>query len=98
MSTPVSIWRSHKTLHNYLNKTGKLIVWTKIFVAPEGFEHQTPYIVGIIQLENERLPLQVVDCEEEKLKVNQKMKIVIRKIGKAKSEDVIEYGLKVKPL
>ncbi len=98
MSTPASIWREHKKLHIYLNKVGKLIVWTKIFVAPEGFEHQTPYLVGIVQFENERMPLQIVDCEEKDLKVNQKVKIVIRKIGKAKAEDVIEYGLKVKPL
>ncbi len=98
MSTPASIWRQHKTLHSYLNKVGKLIVWTKIFVAPLGFEHQTPYLVGIVQFEDQRLPLQIVDCNEEDLKINQKVKIVIRKIGKAKSEDVIEYGLKVKPI
>ncbi len=97
MSTPASIWRQHKKLHNYLNKVGKLLVWTKIFVAPEGFEHQTPYLVGIVQFEDEKLPLQIVDCTEADLKINQKVKVVIRKIGKAKSEDVIEYGLKVRP-
>lgn len=106
MNSPSQIWRQHKKLHAYLNKTGKLLVWTKIFVAPEGFEHQTPYLVGIIQFDpstssgqvGEKIPAQIVDCEEEQLKINQKVRIVIRKIGKAKSEDVIEYGLKVKPL
>jgi uncharacterized OB-fold protein len=96
--TPASIWRQHKKLHSYLNQIGKLIVWTKIYVAPEGFEHQTPYIVGIVQLNGEKLPLQIVDCDEEDLKINQKVQIVIRKIGKAKSDDVIEYGLKAKIL
>lgn len=100
MNSPVTIWRSHKNLHNYLNKIGRLIVWTKIFVAPEGFEHQTPYLVGIVQFDppagGERMPLQIVDCEEKDLKPNQKVITVIRKIGKVKSEDVIEYGLKVK--
>lgn len=98
MSSPVTIWRAHKNLHNYLNKVGQLLVWTKIFVAPGGFEHQVPYLVGIVQFNDERLPLQIVDCEEEDLKPNQKVTVVIRKIGKPKSEDVIEYGLKVKPL
>lgn len=99
MSTPPTIWRQHKTLHTYLNKVGRLIVWTKIYVAPEGFEHQTPYLVGIVQFPSgEKMPLQIVDCNEEDLKINQKVKVVIRKIGKIKSEDVIEYGLKVKPL
>ncbi len=98
MSTPASIWRQHKTLHSYLNKVGKLLVWTKIFVAPSGFEHQTPYLVGIIDFGDHKMPLQIVDTKEEKLKINQKVKVVIRKIGKAKAEDVIEYGGKVKPV
>lgn len=97
MNSPVQIWRQHKTLSPYLNKVGRLLVWTKIFVAPVGFEHQTPYLVGIIDFGDHKLPLQIVDCTEEELRVNMKVKIVIRKIGKAKSDDVIEYGLKVKP-
>ncbi|MBI2039536.1 OB-fold domain-containing protein [Candidatus Microgenomates bacterium] len=101
MSSPVTIWRSHKKLSAYLNKEGRLVIWTKIYVAPVGFEHQVPYLVGIVQFDppagGERMPLQIVDCEEQDLKVNQKVVTVIRRIGKTKSEDVIEYGLKVKP-
>ena len=97
MSTPSTIWRSHKELNNYLGKQGKLVVWTKILVAPKGFENQVPYLVGIVQFNNERMHVQIVDCNESELKINQKMEVVIRKIGKAKSEDVIEYGVKVKP-
>ncbi len=75
------------------------MVWTKVFVAPTGFEHQTPYLVGIIQFKDgEKMPLQIVDCEEKDLKINKLVKVIIRKIGKVKSEDVIEYGLKVKPV
>ena len=99
MSSSVQIWRNHKNLHNYLNKTGKLLVWTKILVAPLGFEHQVPYFVGIVQFEDkEKMPVQIVDCQEADLKPNLKVKAVIRKIGKVKSEDVIEYGIKVKPI
>jgi len=98
MSTPSIIWRQHKKLHNYLGKVGKLLVWTRVFVAPSGFEHQTPYLVGIVQFNEEKMPLQIVDCIEEDLKVNMKVITVIRKIGKAKTEDVIEYGVKVKPI
>ena len=98
MNSPVQIWRQHKKLHKYLNKVGKLIVWTKIFVAPTGFEHQVPYLVGIVDFGKEKMPLQIVDCEEKDLKINQKLKIVIRRIGKVKPDEVIEYGLKVKPV
>lgn len=99
MSSPVEIWRNHKKLKNYLNKTGRLLVWTKIFVAPSGFEHQTPYIVGIVEFtDKEKMPVEIVDCKEEDLKANQKVVVVIRKIGKVKSDEVIEYGVKVKPI
>ena len=98
MNSPVTIWRDHKNLHNYLNKIGRIIVWTKILVPPTGFEHEAPYLVGIIQFPRERRPLQIVDCTEEDLKPNRQVITVIRKIGKAKSEDVIEYGVKVKPI
>lgn len=104
-NSPVTIWRSHKQLNKYLGRIGRLLVWTKIFVAPSGFEHQVPYLVGIVDFGNPstssgqaRLPLQIVDCEEKDLKINQKVKIVIRKIGKVKPDEVIEYGLKAKPV
>ena len=98
MNSPVTIWRAHKNLHNYLNKIGRLLVWTKVFVPPVGFEHEAPYLVGIIDFGEYKLPLQIVDCNEGDLKPDQKVITVIRKIGRAKSEDVIEYGIKVKPL
>lgn len=98
MNSPVQIWRQHKKISAYLNKVGRLIVWTKIHVAPTGFEHQVPYLVGIIDFGDHKMPLQIVDCEEKGLKVNLKVITVIRKIGKVKAEDVIEYGVKVKPL
>lgn len=105
MSSPSSIWRSHKLLHSYLGKRGRLIVWTKILVAPSGFEHQVPYLSGIVQFNDPstssgqvRMAVQIVDANEKDLKPNQKIEVVIRRIGKAKSEDVIEYGVKVKPV
>lgn len=99
MSSPAQIWRNHKELHSYLGKRGRLIVWTKILVAPSGFEHQVPYLVGIVQFnDGQRLPVEIVDTSESNLKSKQTVEAVIRKIGKAKSEDVIEYGVKVRPL
>lgn len=99
MNSPSTVWRQHKRLHTYLGKKGKLLVWTKILVPPLGFEHQVPYFVGIVKFnDGEKMPIQIVDCEEKDLKVNQRVEAVIRKIGKVKSEDVIEYGVKVKPI
>lgn len=105
MNSPASIWRQHKTLHYYLGKQGRLLVWTKILVAPSGFEHQVPYLSGIVEFDDPstssgqaRMAVQIVDANEKDLKSNQKVEVAIRRIGKAKSEDVIEYGVKVKPI
>ncbi len=99
MSSPVTVWRNHKNLRNYLNIEGKIIVWTKVFVAPSGFEHEAPYFVAIVEFKDgKRMPLQLVDCEEKRLKPNQKIVTVIRKMGKVKLDEVIEYVVKAKPV
>lgn len=98
MNSPIKIWREHKNLRNYLGKAGKVLVWTKILVPPAGFEHEAPYLAGIVDFGDFKMPVQIVDCEEEDLKPNQKVKVVIRKIAKVKPDEVIEYGVKVKPI
>ena len=104
MSNPSEIWRNHKQLHNYLNKKGKLLVWTKISVPPLGFEDIVPYFSGIVQFDpstgsgqGEKLPVQIVDCKEEDLKENLKVICVIRRGEKVKPDEIIEYVVKVKP-
>lgn len=98
MSSPVTVWRHHKKLKNYLNQEGKIIVWTKVFVAPSGFEHEAPYYVAIVEFKDGKsMPLQLVDFDNEP-KSNQKVITVLRKLGKVKLDEVIEYGIKAKPL
>lgn len=97
MQTPIGIWRKHQTLHKFLGKQGSLILWTKLFVAPTGFEHQTPYIVGLVDFGNEQKQLmEIVDVSEEQLVFGQKVEVVIRRSGKPSAEGVIEYGVKAK--
>ncbi len=79
--------------------TGKILVWTKVYIAPAGFEHEAPYFVAIIKLDNgKKMPLQMVECEEKDLKINRKVALVIRKLGKVGLDKVIEYGVKAKPI
>ena len=105
MSSPVTVWRHHKNIRNYLGKRGKVVVWTKVFVAPAGFEHEAPYFVAIVELDpsagsgladKTRMPLQIVDFGGEDLKRNQKIVTVVRKLGKVKLDEVIEYCIKAK--
>ncbi len=74
-------------------------MWTKVFIAPAGFEHEAPYPVAIVQFKDgARMPLQLVEYEEKHLKPNQKIVTVVRKLGKVKLDEVIEYGIKAKPI
>lgn len=99
MNTPISTWRKHQTLHQFLGKQGLLLLWTKIFVAPTGFEHQTPYLVGLVDFGNEQKQLlEIADVAEEALEVGQKVEVIIRRSGKPSAEGVIEYGVKAKIL
>lgn len=99
MSSPVTVWRHHKNIKNYLGKEGKILVWTKVFIAPAGFEHEAPYFVAIVEFKDgTRMPLQLVKCEEKDLKPNRKIITVVRKLGKVHLDEVIEYGIKAKPL
>ena len=99
MNNPVSTWRKTKELHKELGKVGRIIVWTKIFVAPAGFGQQVPYVVAIVAFgKNEKQTLQLVDYDEEQLQVGQRVITVIRRIGKVGSEEIISYGVKVKPI
>lgn len=99
MVSSVQVWRTTKELHKYLGKRGKIVVWTRIFVAPAGYEPELPYIVAIVEFtDGTRKSLQVVDYSEDQLKPGQKVITAIRRIGRAGPDEVITYGIKVKPI
>lgn len=98
-NSPVVNWREMKKMHTLLNKKGKILVWTKVNVAPLGFEHLVPYFVGIVEFEDKtKRSVQIVDCEEKDLKVGLKIEAVIRKLGKVEPSEIIDYTIKVKPI
>lgn len=99
MNNTVAIWRKNKKLHQELGIVGEIVVFTKIYIAPEGFEKQVPYAVAIIAFDGGvRKTLQLVDYDEETLKVGQKVVTVVRRIGTVGPEDVLSYGVKARPI
>ncbi len=99
MNNAPVIWRRHKELHKHLGKKGKVITWTKIFVAPEGFESEVPYVCAIIEFaDKSRVTVQVVDVSDSEIKEGQKVEVVLRRIGKAAPDGLIQYGVKVRPV
>lgn len=99
MLSPVKIWRNQKKIAGLLGKRGTVVSWTFIRVPPEGFSSQAPYPVVLVKLEGgERIMSQMVDYDERDLKTGQKVITVLRRIREPGSDEVIPYGIKVKPL
>ena len=99
MKTAVTIWRKQKKDKLLLGKVGHIITWTTINISPPQFQGLTPYSVVLVELENkEKVYGQLVNFSEDQLQIGQKVSSVLRRSGKIGKEDVIEYGIKFKPI
>lgn len=99
MISPVKIWRRQKEIREKLGKKGKIVTWTKIFITGTDFKKYTPYPVALVKLENdEKLVIQLVDYDEEDLRIGKEVAVTLRKIREGSKEGVIAYGLKCKPV
>lgn len=87
--------RRGKLVPRKMPKKGKIVSFTEVFTGPAGFEHETPYFIAIVELENKaRLLTQIVDSEREKVKIGAKVEKVFRKISDIDPEGPIAYGYK----
>jgi uncharacterized OB-fold protein len=78
-----------------LKRQGKVLSYTAVHVAAEGFEDQVPYVLAIIELEDgPRLTAQITDCNADEIKIGDEVEIVFRRMGEESQEGVIYYGFK----
>lgn len=97
MISPVKIWRRQKEIRKILGKKGKIVSWTKIFVAGEEFKKLAPYFVVMVEFDDKTKAVgQLVDFDKEKVNIGEKVIAILRKIKDVKEEDVIPYGIKFK--
>jgi len=97
--SPVKIWRHQKEITPLLRREGKIISWTIIRVPPEGFGGQAPYPVVLVKLENGTNRIgQLVNWQDDDLKIGRKVITVYRRIRRPDLEGVIPYGIKFKPV
>ena len=83
----------------FLKRTGKLLTYTVIHVAPSQFTDQVPYAVGIIELDDGgRLLAQIADCSKEDLKTGMPLRIEFRRITSDGKAGIIHYGYKCVPV
>jgi len=89
--------RKGKLVDKEMPRKGKIYSFTKVFVAPEGYEDQTPYYIAIIELENKvKLLAQLADAKDEEVKIGAKVEKVFRRIIVPNETGLISYGYKFK--
>ncbi|RLJ07789.1 MAG: transcriptional regulator [Candidatus Aenigmatarchaeota archaeon] len=87
--------RSKGQLEDYrFSGKGKIVSWTIIRAAPEGFEDQAPYAVAIIELEEGvKVPGQLVG-RPDGIEIGKPVRAVFRRITEDGPAGLIHYGLK----
>ena len=70
------------------------MTYTVIHAAPENKAVQTPYVLGIVQLdEGPRLTSQIV-CKPDDARIGMRVQSVFRKLGEDSEHGMIYYGTK----
>ena len=81
-----------------LAESGRLLTYTIIRVPPAGFEDQSPYALGIAELDDgAKLTAQVVDCDFAALQVGMRVRLEFRRISEDGPAGIIHYGYKFVP-
>ena len=81
-----------------LKDEGKLLTYTVVRVGSDKFSHQTPYVVGIVELnDGVRLTMQIADVDVDKVEVGQKIRVVFRRIQEDGRAGILCYGYKGVP-
>jgi len=82
-----------------LQRGGKLLTYTIIRVPPSQFTDQSPYAMGVVELDRGvKILSQIVDCDLDKLEIGQRMRIEFRKIYSEGEAGIICYGYKCVPV
>jgi uncharacterized OB-fold protein len=82
-----------ETIH--LSEEGRLVTFTVVRVASDKFSKQTPFVVGIVELNDGlRLTTQLADVDVDKVEIDQKVKLVFRRIQEDGRAGILCYGYK----
>lgn len=78
-----------------LNDEGTLLTYTVVRVASDKFSKETPFAVGIVELnDGVRITTQIADVDPEELRTGRKVKMVFRKVQEDGKAGILCYGYK----
>ena len=81
-----------------LPEEAKLVTFTIIRTPASQYSDESPYAIGIGKFEDGvQIMAQIVDCDVEKLKMDQEVRLEFRKIQSDGSHGVLSYGYKFVP-
>ncbi len=78
--------------------TGEIFSYTTIYDAPAGFEHDAPYTVALVKLdEGPVVTAQLTDIDKDSVEIGMRVEMVTRKLRADGNEGMIVYGYKFRP-
>lgn len=80
-----------------LSGKGKVYTYSVVYAAPKDFEKQSPYVIGIVELDEGTKITAQIDCEIDEIKIGMPVESVFRKIKEDGLDGVISYGYKFVP-
>jgi uncharacterized OB-fold protein len=84
--------------HRFIGR-GTLYTFTTIYQTPDRFDAYSPYVVGLIDLEEGvRITAQLTDVRPEEVEIGMALEMVIRQIYADGDRGPILYGYKFRPI
>jgi hypothetical protein len=80
-----------------LERRGKVVSYTVVYVGANGFEDQVPYLLAIVEMKDgPRLTAQITDCDPSKVKIGDEVELVFRLMGEENKDGILYYGYKAR--
>jgi hypothetical protein len=94
-----SCWKRDSLKPFTLSPVGKIVSWSLIHAAPDGFEQLIPYPIALVRLEDgPTIMTQITDYDLRDLRIGKKVEAVFRKLLDPDRDSVIRYGIKFRPI
>jgi len=90
-----SVCNSQEFSPTKLQEEGAITTYTVIHVAPDQFAEETPYVIGIVELDDGvKITTQIIDCAPEEVDIGKRARVVFRKIQSEGDAGLLCYGYK----
>lgn len=78
---------------------GEVYSFTTIYDPPAGFEHNAPYVIALVKLEEGPvITAQLTDIATDEVEIGMPVEMVTRKLRTDGDEGMIVYGYKFRPV